>query len=325
MKKRNIGLAPFGYSPGMSERYIFILKKFKFQICREEEFKFFSNVNTIFITDTHKLISYFRIAIYLFCFPKIKVIFYCTELYYYSINAAISELMNNNISLGSLKATIYRILQILMLKFINFKSKFYILNCSYERLKYLNIVPSSYFLNLPFKVEVKKKKFYKLNSKKFVYLPGNINDNVELEKVCKFCESKGLNLVISTGNKIKNKILKKYSNLIELTGNIDMKHVTYILQKAEYGLCIYNNNNINQNYASSLKVHLFLNMKKKIIFSDVIGNRFLRKISNCISIDNLKKIKKIKKKNNLRKYKIKYFEDNFNNITNSNLYKFING
>lgn len=227
-------------------------------------------------------------------------------MYFISYNAAVSESINNKLSLGNLRALVERLFQILVIKIINVLSNLLIIHCNQSRQVYSSIKQSLYINNFPFKSEVLNPQKKKINSVKYAYLPGNFNCEFELQKICDFCKSENINLVISTSKKFSSDFWTRNKNIIELTGVITTKEVLYLTLNCVYGVCIYNKKNINQNFASSLKALLFLSLKKKIIYSNVKGNLFMKNYYGCFNTDNLLLVNGY---DNRKRYNPNYFDD----------------
>ena len=154
------------------------------------------------------------------------------------------------------------------------KNKFKI-KCDYVCIKNLPVLSDLYFKNSIFNFDSNDKIKKIIKDKNYFFLNGNINNKNDLLKILKYCLKNETYLLISSNqnyyfNNIDVSLKKFLVNLGYLKNKILMY---YIINNSKAGVCLYNNNNLNQIYSSSTKFYDFLVYNKLIIYSDNYGLR----------------------------------------------------
>lgn len=142
----------------------------------------------------------------------------------------------------------------------------------------------------------------KINIKNFFLIVGNINNEIDFEKLCKFCYVNNFNIII-TAEILNQNILNKYSKIIKKKNYMEKKELFSYISNAYACCCFYVNHTLNQKYSASIKLYEYMFFDKLIIISDNFGVKHELKKNNYIkyikiSDLNAKKLKKIKKLKN---------------------------
>lgn len=275
-----------------------------------KNFRLSNNIKLILISDYSSIRDLIIIFFFILYKKPKDVLVYTFELYTITLSSLLSD---------------FRILKIrFILKFF-FKSLM--------RLAVLNIIVQFYssriivcsdlrkfFIKKKFKnkkvlvlnnrliVEPNKNISQKINIKNFFLIVGNINNEIDFEKLCEFCYIYNFNIVI-TAEIVNQSILIKYAKIIKKKKYMRKKELFSYIKNAYACCCFYVNHTLNQKYSASIKLYEYMFFDKLIIISDNFGVKYELKKNNYIkyikisdlNVKRLKTRKKIKNTSSMSK------------------------
>jgi hypothetical protein len=106
-----------------------------------------------------------------------------------------------------------------------------------------------------------------LSQKKYLFLPGNVNNIKDFVKVCKFAELNNLDVVVSSHLKLPTQIVMKFGSSIIETGPLTHEYIVSLSYDCFAGVVLYKNNTVNQKISASSKFLEFIYINKPVIVS----------------------------------------------------------
>jgi hypothetical protein len=240
----------------------------------------------IFYTDNCNLFNHLKILLNSLYSKNSIIIYWNLEIYLLSYKYYLEEILSipsvTKKIKSSLKFFIFWVPKIFINKIILSRFNTILILSSEERKKiFLNIYNqnSLYVLrNKPVSINfepylnlIKLKEISNLISKRFLFLPGSINNFEDFNIIINFSKKYNLDIILATTqiNTLENILLKNKN--IKNIGSVPNYLIQFLISKCIAGICLYRNNTTNQKLSASSKLFEFLYFNKLVIVSRNIG------------------------------------------------------
>lgn len=304
----------------LSERSLYLSKKLKYNNQPKinlRKINKYRNATSILIDDYISILNLLKLFLVLNFGKRKELIIYSYEMYFIHFNS----ISINGFNFSEIKNFIFCLLKCSLLSIlITFYSN-KIIVCSELRKKLIKkkfknkkviVIPNRYFKK---KINIK----YNKKLKNFIFIAGSINSVDDFEKLCVFCKNSNIKLIITSQGENFDTI-KKFPKIIDDKGYLNSKKIFHYINNSLACACFYNDDNYNQKYASSAKLHEYMFFSKKIIISDNPGLKYDLKnnsYKNYLKINKLNKrsFKKLLNLKNISNQKIKIsYQDYLSNL-----------
>ena len=274
----------------LSERSLYLSKKLKHNNQPKinlRKINKYRNASSILIDDYISTLNLLKLFLVLNFGKRKQLIVYSYEMYFIHFNSISINGFNfseiKNFLLCLVKCSLLSIL-------ITFYSK-KIIVCSELRKKLIKkkfknkrvyVIPNRYFKK---KINIK----YNKKLRNFIFIAGSINSVDDFEKLCIFCKNSNIRIIITSQGKNFD-MIKKFSKIIADKGYLNSQKISHYIKYSLACACFYNNDNYNQKFASSIKLHEYMFFSKKIIISDNPGLKYDLKNNSYKNYLNINKL-----------------------------------